>query len=54
MDNKEADAVIIYDQLQSCVDEDSLYLLDGVSTLFEELRESEYCDKSIVLLGFLF
>ena len=44
LDNEEADAVIFYDHLQSCVAEDSLYLLDGVSTLFEEHRESEYSD----------
>ena len=41
VDNEDADAVINYDQLQSCLDEDSLCLLDGVSTLFEDHRESE-------------
>lgn len=36
--------VINYDQLQSCVDDDSLRLLDGVSILFQEHEESEYGD----------
>ena len=44
VDNEDADAVINYDQLQSCVDEDSLCLLNGESTLFEEHKESEYGD----------
>ena len=35
VDNEDADAVITYHQ-QSCVDEDSPCLLDGVSTLFDE------------------
>ena len=37
VEHEDADAVINYDQLQSCVDEDSLCLLNGEATLFEEL-----------------
>ena len=44
VDNEDADAAIKYDRLQSCVDEDSLCLLDGVSTLFKEHKESKYGD----------
>ena len=43
VDNEDGDAVVNY-QLQSCVDEDSLCLLDGVSSLFDEHRESESGD----------
>ena len=43
--NEDADVVINYD-LQSCVDEDSLCLLDGVSTLFDERTWSESSDFS--------
>ena len=39
VDNEDADAAINYDQPQSCVDEDSLCLLDGVSTLFEDKQD---------------
>ena len=45
MDNEDADVVINYD-LQSCVDEDPLCLLDGVSTLTDERRGSESGDFS--------
>ena len=45
VDNENADAVINY-ELQICVDEDSLCLLDGVSTLFDERRGSEFGDFS--------
>ena len=45
LDNEDADVVINYD-LQSCVDEDALCLLDGVSTLSDQRRGSESGDFS--------
>ena len=51
VDNEDGNAAINYDQLQSCVDEDSLGVLDGMSTRFEEPEYGEFPDDEKSTVG---